>query len=109
MIFESIRLTNLFSYYGEQKIDLGTPEPGRNVCLIMGRNGFGKTSLLNGLKLLFTGVHYEPLRRAVQRKRMPTVSQYVVGAGDDWWGIMNRRARSEGRTRCAVRLIWSEG
>ncbi len=109
MIFESIRLTNLFSYYGLQEIDLGTPEPGRNVCLIMGRNGFGKTSLLNGLKLLFTGVHYEPLRRAVQRSRMPTVNQYVVGVGDDWWGIMNRRARTEGQTRCAVRLVWREG
>lgn len=108
MIFEKIRLTNLFSYYGDQDIDLSAPEPGRNVCLIMGRNGFGKTSLLNGLKLLFTGVHYEPLRRAVQRSRMPTVKQYVVGAGDDWWGIMNRRARGEGKTRCAVRLIWGE-
>ncbi|UHD15558.1 DNA sulfur modification protein DndD [Thiocapsa bogorovii] len=108
MIFENIRLTNLFSYYGDQDIDLSAPEPGRNVCLIMGRNGFGKTSLLNGLKLLFTGVHYEPLRRAVQRSRMPTVKQYVVGAGDDWWGIMNRRARGEGKTRCAVRLIWGE-
>lgn len=108
MIFESIRLTNLFSYYGEQQIDLGTPEPRRNVCLIMGRNGFGKTSLLNSLKLLFTGAHYEPLRRAVQRTRMPTVNQYVVGAGDDWWGIMNRRARRDGQSRCAVRLVWSE-
>jgi DNA sulfur modification protein DndD len=108
VIFESIRLTNLFSYYGEQQLDLGAPEPGRNVCLIMGRNGFGKTSLLNSLKLLFTGAHYEPLRRAVQRARMPTVNQYVVGAGDDWWGIMNRRARSEGQTHCAVRLIWNE-
>lgn len=108
MIFESIRLTNLFSYYGEQDIDLATPKPGRNVCLIIGRNGFGKTSLLNSLKLLFAGVHYEPLRRAVQRSRMPTVKQYVLGVGDDWWGIMNRRARSDGQTRCAVRLIWSE-
>jgi len=108
MIFESIRLTNLFSYYGEQDIDLASPQPGRNVCVIMGRNGFGKTSLLNSLKLLFAGVRYEPLRRAVQRTRMPTVNQYVVGAGDDWWGIMNRKARSEGQTRCAVRLSWSE-
>lgn len=108
MIFESIRLTNLFSYYGEQDIDLATPKPGRNVCLIIGRNGFGKTSLLNSLKLLFAGVHYEPLRRAVQRSRMPTVKQYVLGVGDDWWGIMNRRARSDSQTRCAVRLIWSE-
>ncbi|AFL74414.1 DNA sulfur modification protein DndD [Thiocystis violascens] len=108
MIFESIQLTNLFSYYGNQEIQLGSPEPGRNVCLIMGRNGFGKTSLLNSLKLLFTGVSYEPLRRAVQRTRMPTVKQYVEGAGNDWWGIMNRRARNEGQTRCAIRVVWSE-
>jgi len=108
MIFESIQLTNLFSYYGEQEFDLGTPKPGRNVCLIMGRNGFGKTSLLNSLKLLFTGADYEPLRRAVQRRRMPTVNQYVVGTGDDWWGIMNRRARRDSQSRCAVRLVWSE-
>jgi len=47
MIFERIRLTNLFSYCGDQKINLGTPEAGRNVCLIMGRNGFGKTSSLS--------------------------------------------------------------
>lgn len=108
MIFERIQLTNLFSYYGEQTFDLGKPTRERNVCLIMGRNGFGKTSLLNSLKLLFTGVRYEPLRRAVQRLRMPTVNQYVVGAGDDWWGIMNRRARLERAPSCSVRVTWSE-
>jgi len=108
MIFESIRLTNLFSYYGSQEIDVSGPEPGRNVCLIIGRNGFGKTSFLNSLKLLFTGVRYEPLRRAVQRTRMTSPKQYVEGVGNDWWGIMNRRARKEGRTECAIRLVWSE-
>ncbi|ESQ10546.1 MAG: AAA family ATPase [Thiohalocapsa sp. PB-PSB1] len=74
----------------------------------MGQNGFGKTSFLNALKLLFTGSRNEPLRRAVQRRRMPTVQQYVLGAGDDWWGIMNRRARTDGETRCAVELRWTE-
>lgn len=108
MIFERIQLTNLFSYYGEQTIDLGKPKPERNVCIIMGRNGFGKTSLLNSLKLLFTGARYEPLRRAVQRNRMPTVNQYVVGAGDDWWGIMNRRARRERASTCSIRVTWGE-
>jgi len=108
MIFERIRLTNLFSYYGDQEINLGTPETGRNVCLIMGRNGFGKTRLLNSLKLLFTGVN-EPLRRTVQRARMPSVNQYVVGTGNDWWGIVNRQARNEdNETRCAVELEWTE-
>jgi DNA sulfur modification protein DndD len=108
MIIERIQLTNLFSYHGPQRFELGQPGPGRNICLIMGRNGFGKTSLLNALKLLFTGARNEALRRAVQRKRMPTVQQYVLGAGNDWWGIMNRRARTGGETRCAVELCWTE-
>lgn len=108
MIIEQIQLTNLFSYYGSQQFSFGQPRPGRNVCLIMGQNGFGKTSLLNALKLLFSGACNEPLRRAVQRKRIPTVQQYVLGAGDDWWGIMNRRAKTNGETRCATELRWTE-
>lgn len=108
MIFETITLENLFSYYGKQVFDLKSPTEQRNIILINGRNGFGKTSFLNSLKLLFTGADYEPLRRAVQRQRMPSPQQYVTGVGDDWWGIMNRRAKTEGQKHCSVRIDWKE-
>ena len=107
MIFESIELENLFSYCGTCHFDLSGRRPDRNIVLIAGRNGFGKTSFLNGLKLLFSGVT-ESLREAVQRQRKPTVKQYVMGAGDDWWGIFNRRASRDGASRCYVRVKWRE-
>lgn len=107
MIFESITLENLFSYCGPHTFDLAGTSEGRNIVLISGRNGFGKTSFLNALKLLFGGVT-ENLRRAVQRERTPSDKQYVIGAGEDWWGLLNRRARQNRQKRCAVRVAWRE-
>lgn len=107
MIFQSIDLNNLFTYFGKQTFDLRGSGPGKNVVLITGRNGFGKTSLLNGVKLLFSGVT-ESMRQSVQRQRTPNTKQYIVGTGDDWWGIMNRRARSAGEQHCGVRIVWEE-
>ncbi|MCI5144039.1 MAG: hypothetical protein D3923_00600 [Candidatus Electrothrix sp. AR3] len=75
------------------------------MVLISGRNGFGKTSFLNAIRLLFTGVSDE-LRSGVQRHRKPSSKQYVIGTGDDWWGILNRHAKAD--TSCSVEIIWRE-
>lgn len=107
MIFHSIEIHNLFTYQGKHPFDLRGSRPGKNVVLIAGRNGFGKTSFLNSIKLLFTGVT-EAMRQSVQRQRAPTVKQYVTGTGDDWWGVMNRHARVQGEKHCGVRVVWEE-
>lgn len=107
MIFEQIRIHNLFSYYGEQIFDLTLPDDGRNVALIGGRNGFGKTSFINSLKLLFLGPH-ESLRTVVQVGRKPSVVNYLLGMGDEWLGIFNRQARREGQTEFGVTITWRE-
>ncbi|MDS4029095.1 MAG: DNA sulfur modification protein DndD [Candidatus Contendobacter sp.] len=107
MIFEQIRIHNLFSYYGEQIFDLTLPNDGRNVVLIGGRNGFGKTSFINSLKLLFLGPH-ESLRSALQVGRKPSVANYLLGMGDEWLGIFNRQARREGQTEFGVSVDWRE-
>ncbi|MBL0284839.1 MAG: AAA family ATPase [Zoogloea sp.] len=62
MIFKKICIQNLFSYYGEQVFDLPPPTRKRPVILIAGRNGFGKTSFINSVKLLFLGTADEMLR-----------------------------------------------
>ena len=107
MIFDEIKIHNLFSYCGEQVFDLRKPSKGCNIVLISGRNGFGKTSLLNSVKLLFGGVT-ESLRRSVQRGRMPSERQYVLGTGEDWLGMMNRRAYVKGQNECSIQIIWQE-
>ena len=62
MIFKKICIQNLFPYYGEQVFDLPPPTRKRPVILIAGRNGFGKTSFINSVKLLFLGTADEMLR-----------------------------------------------
>lgn len=108
MIFESIELNNLYSYRGVVRFDLSGASTKRNVVLISGRNGFGKTSFLNAIKLLFCDVT-TAMRESVQRQRTPTHKQYIVGAGEDWWGILNRQARQDGERECHVRIVWTEG
>lgn len=108
MIFEEIKIHNLFSYYHEQVFDLrNTLGENCNIVLISGRNGFGKTSFLNSVKILFSGIT-ESLRRSVQRGRMPNVRQYVLGVGENWLGMMNRKARAEGENECGIQIVWQE-
>jgi|UPI00037E3481 DNA sulfur modification protein DndD len=107
MIFQFIEIHNLFSYYGKQTLDLRGATENKNIVLISGRNGYGKTSFLNSMKLLFTGVN-DNLREAVQRGRKPSPKQYVRGDGDNWFGIMNKQASNEGQVQCSITARWQE-
>lgn len=109
MRFRRLLLENLFSYR-HAEFDFGGETPGRNIVLIFGRNGYGKTSLINAIKLLFAGPN-EDLRAAVYRGAVRATlkpAQYVLGTSDEWMGIFNARARDQGETRCRVRLEWEE-
>lgn len=108
MIIEEVRLLNLFSYRGERIFDFRGVQGARNVALVYGRNGYGKTSFLNALRLLFLGPSDE-MRAAVQAGRKPTVNQYVLGITQEWSGIFNRAAREDGETKCGVTLVFREG
>lgn len=99
MIFHRITLNNLFSYQGEQTFELAPKTNGDGrLTLVMGRNGFGKTSLLNAVKLLFLGTEDKAQRRSMSR------SAYVVGDGDKWSGVLNRQAKADGVTSCSVSI-----
>jgi DNA sulfur modification protein DndD len=105
MFFKSLTITNLFSYYDVCTFDL-TPneDDNRNIVVIQGRNGHGKTSFLNSVKMLFVSVS-EEIRRTAQRKRAPSPKQYVCGIENELWGILNRQARDEGITSCGVEAV----
>lgn len=104
MIFKSITIHNLFSYYGVNLFDLAPPaESNGNIIVIMGRNGYGKTSFLNGVKLLFGGITKD-LMAGVRRDGVYSQKSYVLGT-KDFWGIFNHKARSNGETRCSISSI----
>ena len=108
MYFKSITITNLFSYFGQCVFDLAPPsDEGKNIVIIKGRNGQGKTSFLNCVKLLFGGVS-EDLLRQIRTAGGGSLNQkqYILGYGNSWWGILNHHARQQNITECSVRICW---
>lgn len=111
MIFKEIRITNLFSYHGEQVFNLPTPTTERPLVLISGRNGFGKTSFINSVKLLFLGTSSEMLRNVTVGADIKLrQNTYLLGYGREWRGVFNRRAREEANAdnRYGIRIVWEE-
>jgi DNA sulfur modification protein DndD len=106
MRFKKIILNNLFSYFRDVSFDLDGANNQANIVLISGRNGFGKTSFIRCLKLLFSGTE-APLVLSLTGRNM-TPKQFVMGDGRTWLGIMNRKAAQRGETRCHVSIEWEE-
>lgn len=92
MKFLRVRLENVFAYR-EADFDLSGTTALSNIVLIWGRNGMGKTSFLNAMKLLFTGADQTEFRQVGVPATGLSGPQYVLGDGSQWTGIINREAR----------------
>lgn len=107
MIFKTIKIQNLFSYYGEQVFDGLDSSAEKPIILISGRNGYGKTSFINSIKLLFLGTSKEMLAD-VQVGRALRPQAYLLGIDHVWQGAFNRDARNEGAIEYGVEIVWQE-
>lgn len=109
MIFQRLKIHNLFSYRGTCTFDLAPPPDadGCNIVLIWGRNGYGKTSFINSLKLALAGVS-DDLRASVHTGRNFKRDHYLLGMADEWMGVFNRQARAAGEKTFGVTLQWAE-
>lgn len=54
IFYKKITICNLFAYYGQQSIEFDR-QGNKNIYLIYGQNGFGKTSFIRSIKLAFAG------------------------------------------------------
>lgn len=106
MIFRHLLLENLFSYQ-RAEFDFSGASTERNIALVFGRNGYGKTSFINAIKLLFAGAN-EDMRASVLPGTRLSPESYILGTGDEWVGIFNSVARRQGKKQCRVRLTWDE-
>jgi DNA sulfur modification protein DndD len=88
-----IVLENVFAYDRKVDLNLDVVTPGKNIILIWGRNGMGKTSFLNALKLLFLGADDEFMRHVGFPPKKLSASRYVLGDEGSWSGIINQRFR----------------
>lgn len=111
MKFLSVELEHVFAYDRKATVDLSGTTEDQNIVLVWGRNGMGKTSFLNALKLLFTGVEHPSSRVIGFPPHSLPPRQYVVGDGAGWSGLINqparRRAENGGRPVVAsVKATW---
>lgn len=105
--FTSIEVENIFAYEGLNKIDLSGCTDEKNIIVVSGRNGAGKTSLLNAVKLLFVGADNDEIRRVGFGGTPLSPKHYVIGLPGLWYGVFNTTSKSEVPAR--VSLHWQEG
>lgn len=105
MKFVSLEVENIFAYNGPSRVDLADTTSERNIIVVSGRNGAGKTSLLNAVKLLFLGHTDERLRRIGFGGTSVTAKQFVLGVPGRWYGVFNRASRSN---VAHVALEWTD-
>lgn len=107
MYFKSLSINNLFSYCSPCDFDFSLPSDSpKNIVLIMGRNGQGKTNFLRSIKLLFLGVASAEIRRTVSTsKNLLSPNQFVCGFASEWYGILNTIEREAGGNKCSITAI----
>ena len=107
MKFTHIELENIFAYVGTVVLDVSGTCNDKNIVLVWGRNGMGKTSLLNAIKLLFLGAENRRLRSIGFPPRVLAPRQFVLGDGASWSGVINRRAYQQDQDSIArVKVNW---
>lgn len=108
LVFTCIEVENIFAYEGLSQIDLRGCTDEQNIVVVSGRNGAGKTSLLNAIKLLFLGADDEGIRRVGFGGTAISTKHYVLGQPGRWYGVFNHATRSsDGLAR--VSLEWVDG
>jgi len=92
MRFKSIAIENVFSYYGLKSFNFeNKDEP---VALIIGENGFGKTSFINSVKIALHGINKDVLTIGNQ---ILSKEDFVVGnSSKNFSGMLNRKAKLDG-------------
>ncbi|MFC2073782.1 hypothetical protein ACFLR3_00880 [Campylobacterota bacterium] len=105
MKFKSIAIENLFSYHG--KISFAFNKDKQPITLIIGENGFGKTSFINSIKLALHGISKDLLQIGAQSL---TKSEFVLGSKEkNFSGMLNRNAKVAGQNEARVIIEIDEG
>jgi len=105
MKFKSIAIENLFSYHGKIAFEFSNDK--QPITLIIGENGFGKTSFINSIKLALHGISKDLLQIGAQSL---TKSEFVLGSKDkNFSGMLNRKVKANGIDIAKVIVEIDEG
>lgn len=102
MFIKEIELNNFRIYKGVNKIDL-LPENDKNIIVVSGKNGFGKTTFLMSLVWCLYGKQMEKVDELYQ-KEIADKGGYGKYIGNS----LNRLAKSEGETKFSVSVTFTD-
>lgn len=102
MIIKEIEFNNFRIYKGKNRICL-TPEDDKNIIVVSGNNGFGKTTFLMALVWCLYGKQMEKVDELYKRE----ISE-KGGYGRYIGNSLNYQAEKEGETRFSVSITFSD-
>lgn len=102
MIIKEIEFNNFRIYKGKNRICL-TPEDGKNIIVVSGNNGFGKTTFLMALVWCLYGKQMEKVDELYKREIAEK-----GGYGRYIGNSLNYQAEKEGETRFSVSVTFSD-
>lgn len=101
MIIKSIELNNFRIYRGKNRIDL-TPSGERNIIVVGGNNGYGKTTFLMSLVWCLYGKNMEKVDE-LYKKEIDEKGSYSKYIGNS----LNSSAAKDGETRFSVAVSFT--
>lgn len=105
MKFKSITINNLFSYYGEMKFDFNNSN--QPISLIIGENGFGKTSFINSIKIALHGITKDLLQIG---ELTLSKQAYIVGSpAKNFSGVLNRITKDNKNNKASITIDLDDG
>lgn len=101
MRFKSITIGNAFSYYGQKTFEFENSD--KPISLIIGENGFGKTSFINSVKIALHGINKDILNIGNQTL---TKQDFILGnTTKNFSGMLNRRAKQDGINTVKMSIV----
>ena len=102
MIIKSIELNNFRIYKGINRIDF-TPDSERNIVIISGNNGFGKTTFLMALVWCLYGRQMDKVDE-IYKKEIDEKGGYGRYIGNS----LNKESQTNGETRFSVSVTFTD-
>lgn len=102
MIISKIELNNFRIYYGHNVIDL-TPENGKNIIVISGQNGFGKTTFLMSLVWCLYGRQMSEVDE-MYKQELNGKNDYGTWISNS----LNKQAKDLGKSKLSVAITFAD-
>lgn len=102
MYIKEIELNNFRIYKGLNKISL-LPEDDKNIVVVSGKNGFGKTTFLMSLVWCMYGKQMKDVDELYEKEIQDkgNYAKYIAGS-------LNRKAQEEGETKFSVAITFTD-